>query len=451
MNITQENKDALSAVVKIEFEQDDYQPLYEKALKDYRKRVNLPGFRQGHVPMGIVKKRFGTSLLADEINNLISSSLQKHIEENKLRVLGNPMPSEDREDVANWENPDKFEFNFDLALAPEFEVGINDKTKFDYHRVEVSESMIDEQVDSLLRRHGKLSDVAESGDKDIIVGDFVELDENDEIKEGGILNPGHVTLEFLKDEATKASLIGLKPGDHLVVDPHKVSDGAEDLAKMLGISKEEAADVQTNYRFNVKEVKCMAPAEMNQELFDKLFGEGEVSSETELRDRIKKDMENMFEADSERLFQREMMKSIEKKLDVKLPDDLLKRWIKMSNEKPLGDEELEQQYPDYRRGLVWQLVQNALIKELEIKVSGDDVLDYTKSVVANNFKQYGMPAPPDEELTEYAKSALKNQEEVRKIYDQLYEKKMIQAVRETAKINEVSIDYDKFVEFAQQG
>lgn len=450
MNINQENKDALSAVVKIEFEKSDYQPLYEKALKDYRKRVNLPGFRQGHVPMGIVKKRFGTSLLADEINNLISSSLQKHIEDNKLRVLGNPMPSEDREDVANWENPDKFEFNFDLALAPDFEVKINDKTKFDFHRVKVSESMIDEQVDSLLRRHGKMSDVETAQDKDVIIGDFVELDENDQIKEAGILSSGHITLEFLKDEPTKKSLVGLKAGDHIVVDPYKVSDGEEDLAKMLNISPEEAAQVNTNYRFNVKEVKRMTPAEMNQELFDKLFGEGQISSEKELRDRIKQDMENMFAADSERLFQREMMKSIEKKLDVKLPDDLLKRWIKMSNEKPLSDSELEQQYPDYRRGLVWQLVQNALIKELDVKVSGDDVLDYTKSVVANNFKQYGMPAPPDEELTEYAKSALKNQEEVRKIYDQLYEKKMVQAVRDTAKINEVSLDYDKFVEFAQQ-
>jgi len=451
MNITQEKKDNLNAVLKIDFEKNDYQPLYEKALKDYRKRVNLPGFRQGHVPMGIIKKRFGKSLLADEINNLLTTTLRDYIEEHKLKVLGNPMPSEDREDSGDWDNPDAFEFYFDLALAPEFEVKLNEKSKFDFHRVEVSDSMIDEQLDSLLRRHGKLGDVDESGENDIILGDFVELDENDEITEGGIMNHGHITLEFIKDEATRKSLAGLKAGDHVVVDPRKVSTDLEDMSKMLGIPKEQCAAVNTNFRFNVKEVKRMYPAEMNQELFDKLFGEGEVTSETELRDRIKRDMENMFEADSERLFQREVMKSIEKQLNLQLPDEFLKRWIVMSNEKPITAEEIEHQYPDYRRGLVWQLIQSELIKELEVKVAGDDVLEYTKSIVANNFKQYGMPAPPDEELTEYAKNALKNQEEVRKIYDQLYEKKLIEAVRQTAKINEVSLPYEKFVEFAQQG
>lgn len=451
MNITQEKKDELNAVVKIDFEKEDYMPAYEKALKDYRKRVNLPGFRQGHVPMGIVKKRFGRSLLADEINQLLTERLREHIEKNDLNVLGNPIPSEDKEDTGNWDNPDRFEFFFDLAMAPEFEVKLSEKTKFDFPRVKVDDKMIDEQLNNLLRRHGKLGDVDEAGEKDILLGDFVELDENDEIKEGGILNQGHITIEFLKDEETKKKLMGLKVGDHVVVDPHKVSTDAEDLGKMLGIDNALAEAVNTNFRFNVKDVKRMHPAEMNQELFDKLFGEGEVSSEKELRERVQKEMERVHENDSEQIFHREVMKTFENQVDMKLPDEFLKRWIKMSNDKPISDEELEAQYPEYRRGLVWQLIQGKLIKQLEVKVEADDVLNHTKGIVASNFQQYGMPVPPDEELTEYAKNALKNEEEIRKIYDQLYNKKVMDAIRNTSKINEVSMPYEKFVEFAQQG
>lgn len=451
MNITQEKKDDLNAVVQIDIEKSDYQPGYEKALKDYRQRVNLPGFRQGHVPMGIIRKRFGKSLLADEINQLINKTMREYIDEQKLDVLGSPMPSEDRKDEGDWDQPDGFKFYYDLALAPQFEVKISDKSKFDFHRVEVSDQMVDEQIESLTRRHGALSDIEVSEENDLLLGAFVELDENDEIREGGLMNTSSISIEFVKDEDTKKKLTGLKAGDYVVVDPRKVSSGDEDLAKMLGIEKTQVGAIDTNFRFNVKEVKRMQNAALNQELFDKLYGEGNITSEAELRERIKADMDKMFEADSDQLFKREVMKQLESKADINLPDDLLKRWIKLSNEKPIDDEQLEKEYPEYARGLKWQLIQNQLIKELEVKVEADDVLDYTKSIVAKNFSQYGMPVPEDEELTEYAKNALKNQEEVRKIYEQLYDIRLMEKIRETAKINEVSLPYDKFVEFAQQG
>lgn len=451
MNITQEKKDQLNAVVKIDIQKSDYQPLYEKALKDYRKRVNLPGFRQGHVPMGIIKKRFGKSLLADEINQLVNNSIREYIEEQKLDLLGNPIPSAEKKDEGNWDEPENFEFYYDLAMAPQFEVNIDEKSKFDFHRVEVSDSMVDEQIESLTRRHGKLTDTETSEDSDLLLGTFVELDENDEIVEGGLMNTSSISLEFIKDEETRKKLTSLKPGDFVVVDPTKVSSDAEDMAKMLGVDASKVADINTNFRFNVKEVKRMERAPLDQTLFDKLFGEGEVTSEEEFRTRIKADMEKMFEADSDRLFKREVMKALEKNLNIDLPDEFLKRWIQLSNEKPLSDQELEEEYPNYARGLVWQLIQNQLIKELGVKVESDDVIEYTKSVVASNFKQYGMPVPGDEELTEYAKNALKNQDEVRKIYEQLYDVKLMEKIRETAQINEIALPYEEFVEFAQQG
>lgn len=451
MNITQEKKDELNALVKIDVSKSDYQPLYEKALKDYRRRVNLPGFRQGHVPMGIIKKRFGKSLLAEEINQLVNNSIRNYIDEHKLDVLGSPIPSTDHKDEGNWDQPEDFQFFFDMAIAPEFEVKITEKTKFDFHRVAVSDKMVDEQIDNLTRRHGKLSDAKVSEDNDLLLGTFVELDENDEIQEGGIMNTSSISIEFVKDEDTKKKLIGLKPGDVAVLDPTKISSGPADMAKMLGIEAAQAETITRNFRFNVKEVKRMERAALNQELFDKLFGKDEVTSEEDLRSRIKTDMEKMFNADSDQLFKREVMKSLEEKLNIQLPDEFLKRWIQLSNEKPLSDEELEKEYPNYARGLVWQLIQNQLIKEFELKVGADDVLEYTKDIVANNFRQYGMPVPEDEELSDYAKNALKNQDEVRKIYEQLYDVKLMEKIREISKINEIALPYDEFVEFAQKG
>lgn len=451
MNITQEKKDELNAVVKIDIEKSDYQPLYEKALKDYRRRVNLPGFRQGHVPMGIIKKRFGKSLLAEEINQLLNNSIRNYIDEQKLDVLGSPIPSDEHTDAGNWDEPGDFQFFYDLALAPSFEVKIDGKTKFDYHKVEVSDEMVDEQIENLTRRYGKLSDADVAEDGDLLLGTFVELDENDEIVEGGIMNTSSISLEFVKDEDSKKKLTGLKADDFAIIDPLKVSSGTDDLAKMLGIDNDRAAEITHDFRFNVKEVKRMQRAELNREFFDKLFKEGEVTSEEEFRARIKADMEKMFEADSDRLFKREVMKALQEKLKLDLPDEFLKRWIRISNEKPITDEELEKDYPEYARGLVWQLIQNQLIKEFELKVEADEVLEYTKSLVANNFRQYGMPVPEDEELSDYAKNALKNQDEVRRVYEQIYDNKLMNKIKETSKINEIALPYDQFVEFAQKG
>jgi trigger factor len=451
MNITQEKKDNLNAVVKVSLDKPDYEGLYQNALKDYRKKVNLPGFRVGHVPMGIIEKKYGKSLLADELNNLLNKTIRNYIEENKFDILGSPIPSANHEDAGNWDNPDGFEFYFDMAYAPQFEVGVSAKTKFDFVKVEVSNEMIDEQLDSMTRRYGKLSDAEVSEKNDMLTGDFVELDENDEIVEGGIFKSSSISIEYVKDEETQNKLIGLKAGDIVVIDPHKVSSGHDDLGKMLGITHHQVHHLKGNFRFNVKGIKRMEKAELNQTLFDRIAGEGKVTSVEELRARIKADMEEMFSADSEKLFKREVMKQLDKELNLQLPDEFLKRWIGLSNEKPITPEQLEIEYPGYARGLAWQLIENQLIKELGVKVEHQDVVDLTKSLLVKNFKQYGMPAPDDEELTESAKNVLKNQDELRKVYEMAYDTKLMDTLRQTAKINEVVMSYEKFAEFAQQG
>ncbi len=450
MQITQENVDAQNALLKIKIGTEDYASKFDQALKNYRKQVSMPGFREGKVPMGIVKKRYGKSLLADELNRLLNDSIQGYISENKLQVLGSPIPSDSHEEKGDWDNPSDFEFVYELGLAPELEVKINKKNKFDYNTIKVDDMLIDKQVAEIARRYGKLSDVEKAGKSDLLVGDFVELDENDEVKAGGIMNQSTISLDGMDKDVQKV-FTGAKVGDEKVVDPHKVSRDHDDLARMLGVSHEAVHHLAGNVKFIVREIKHMEPAEVNQEFFDKLFGEGNVKSEEEFRAKIKEDLENGFAQDSDQLFKRDITNKLIEQYNPSLPDAFLKKWIQMTNEKPITAEEVERDYEQYSKGLQWQLIFNSLLSSKAIEVKQEEVVEKTKTLLASQYAQYGMPAPEDKELTEGAMKVLSNQDEGRKVYDMIYDEKLVDFVRNNASVKDKEVSYDKFVELASQG
>lgn len=450
MNIKEEKISEQNALLKIELQKDDYSEQYNAALKDYRKKMNLPGFRAGKVPLGLVKQRFGKSLLADELNKMLNEKIQGYIAEKKLNVLGSPIPSEEHTEQGDWDNPSDFEFVYELGLAPELDVTITEKDNFNYYTIKVDDKMLDKQIDSIARRYGQMSEAKEAGENDMIIGDFVELDENDEIKEGGIMNQGTISLEFVDPDAAK-KFIGKKVGEDAVVDPHKVARDHDDLAKMLDISHEAVHGIDTNFKFIIREVKHLEPAELNQEFFDKVFGEGEVEGEKEFRQRMTEELQKGFVQDSDRLFKRDVTQALIEKYDPSLPDSFLKKWIRMSNEKPITAEEVERDYDSYRKGLQWQLIFNTLIEKKEITIENEEVIERTKSLMAQQYQQYGMPAPEDEELQATAMKVLSNQEESRKVFDMLYDEKLVDYIRKNATVKEKAVDYDKFVEMASKG
>ncbi len=449
MNITEEKIDEQNALLKIKVESQDYYPQYEDLLKSYRKQTTMPGFRPGKVPMGIVKKRYGKSALGEELNKVLNDSIQNYIKEKDLKVLGSPLPIEDQQENGDWDNPTDFNFTYELGLAPAMKVSISDKDKFDFYTIEIDDKMLSEQITNIARRYGKMSDVEKSGKDDMLIGDFVELDADGEVVPGGIMNNATVTIDKVDDE-TKNQLIGKSVGDDVVVDPHKVADGHDDLAKMLGISHIATHDITTDFKFIIREIKHLAPAEINQELFDKIFGEGEVSSEDEFKEKIKEDLQKNFMQDSDRLFKRDITKQLIAKYNPSLPDEFLKRWIKETNENPLTAEEVERDYDSYRNGLQWQLIFNELIEQKAIQIEQKDAIEKTKTLMAAQFAQYGLPAPEDEELTKTALKVLGNQDEARKVYDMLYDEKLVEYIRAQAKVNEKEVAYKKFVEMASQ-
>ncbi len=448
MNIVRKDIDALNAVLTVNVAPADYQGKVEEVLQKHRKTAKIPGFRDGKIPMGMIKKQYGTTVLSEELNKVVNESLQKFIAENKIEILGNPIPSEKNGFEGDFNKPGDFVFTYELGLVPEIKIALSSKNKFDYNKVKIDKKLIDKQVDDLRRRYGKLVSIDVVGEKEMILAQFVELNDDDSIKESGILHSSTISMEFIEDKKAIKELIGKKVGDKLVVDPAKVSKGGKDTAAMLGVSEEELANISDKFQMTITEIKGMELAEMNVELFDKLFGPGNVKDEKELIARVKADLEVMFVTDSDKLLTRSVYDSLIEKTKVDLPDAFMKRWIKLSNEKNISDEQIEAEYGGYSKGLKWQLIQGKIFKDNDIKLEQEEVMAYTKGLLIDNYAQYGMPAPDDKELTSSAMQVLQNQEEANRIYDMLGEQKLTKFFKETVKLNEKEISYDKFVELA---
>ena len=372
MNITKENIDELNAVIKAKVGPDDYKERVESALKQHQKKVNMPGFRPGKVPVGMVKKMYGKAIMVDEINRLLNDSLHNYIKENKLEVLGSPLPKDDLQ--FDWDNQTEFEFQYDLGLAPQFKVEVSSKNKFTRYSVRIDEPLVDKWVNDLCRRYGKWNSPETSGEMDYLFGDFVQLDTAGNIQDGGIFKKGTtIILEKIKDANAKKQLIGLKKDDAVTVDMKAIAKDTAEIATMLGVDATAAAGVSSPFRFTVSSIGHMAPADVNQELFDKVYGPGTITTAEEFRNKVRAEMENMFSADSDQKLKNDIRKSMMENIKISLPDEFLKRWLVAANEKPVTIEQVNAEYDTYAKSLRWELITNKLIKDNNIKVTGEEV------------------------------------------------------------------------------
>ena len=450
MNVIREDINAQTAILKVQVTPADYHSKVETTLDKYRKQAKIPGFRPGKVPMGMIRKQYGKAVLADELNKIVSDSIYSYVNEQKLDILGNPIPKEDIDVKGDFNAPSDFEFAYEVGLTPKIDIKLSAKDKFDYYKVKIDDKLLNKQIDDLARRYGKLVGSEAVGEKDLVLAQFVELGEDGSIKEGGIMHTSTISVEFLEDTKTKKELIGKKAGDKLVLDPSEVSRGPKDTAAMLGIKEEQLADISSSFQVTINEIRRMEPAELNQELYDKLFGEGAVTSEKELKERIIQDLERMFANDSDRILMNSIYKSLMENTRVELPSDFLKRWIKLSNEKPISMEEIEQQFEGYEKGMKWQLIQGHIFKANDLKMEQNEVLEFTKGLLINQYAQYGLPSPEEKELTDAANRVLSNKDEASRIYDMIAEVKLTTYFKSTVKLNEKAVSYEEFVELASK-
>lgn len=447
MNITQEKIDQLNAVIKIQLSEADYKKNVDKVLKDYQNKATVPGFRKGHVPMGMVKKMVGVNAMVDEINKVLSASLQQYINDEKLDVLGNPLPKLNEQEKIDWENQKDFEFRYDVGLAPKFELELSDKLKFDQYVIKVSKNDINKYVEDLSRRYGKMTNPEVSDADDMLFGKFEEL-ENGEFKAGGIVHSSVVIIKSVTDSSLQKKLTGLKAGDVVEFDPKKVSEHESDVAAALGVHVNELKGITNKFRYTVEKINKILPAEVNQELFDKVFGPNKITSEQEFRGKIEEQLSQGLIVDSDRKLKSDIQEELFKKLNLALPDAFLKRWIAATNEKPVTPEQIDQDYDQYSKELKWQLIENKIIKQFDIKVSNPEVVEYTKGLLKNQLASMGLPTDDDKDLTETANRVLHNQEEARNIYMMFYDLKMMEMFKTTFKLNKKEISYEDFAKIA---
>ena len=449
MNIEREETGTLTATLKVKLLPEDYSPGVEKALKEQRKNAVLPGFRPGQVPMTIIKKRVGRTLLVTEVERLIDENLKQFIQQNGIRVLGQPLPKRGDIDTNNWDQPGEFNFDYELGMAPSFEIDLNDKVGVDYPLVDVTDELVQREIDDMQRRFGKLEDATVSEAKDMLLGDMIELDVDGTIKAGGVMNRATISLEYLADDATRNTLVGKSAGDEVTVDPHKVSRDHDDLARMLGVDHERVHHIGNSFLFRIAEIKRMVQVPLDQDLFDRVYGKDAVSDEAGFRAKVKEGLENMFRRDSDRVYKRLVMRELMKHTGVELPDSFLKRWIKETSQKPITQEEVEEGYAGYSDGLRRQLLEDRVVEKYGLEAKGEELDAFARRYVSDQFMQYGMPAPEGEQLQQMAARILGDREQIGRIRNTIVEQKLMTHFKALLSPKEKKVSYDEFVNLAR--
>ena len=443
MNISLQNVDKVSAVLTVQIEKADYQAQVEKALKTLRKRVDMPGFRKGMVPMGLIKRQYGTSVLVEEVDKLLQEKVGEYIRDNKVNMLGTPLPKESN---ANFATDENFEFSFDIALAPEFELTLSKDDTIDYYDIDVTDDMVDQQVKMYTQRTAKYDKVEEYQDNDMLKGLLAELDENGNTKEGGVQVEGAVMMpSYMKNDEQKAIFSGAKVNTVLVFNPSVAFDNNEaELASLLKVKKEEVANYKGNFSFQIEEITRMIPGDLNQELFDQVLGEGKAHSEEEFRAQIKSVIAGQFAADSDYKFLIDVRTYAMNKIGkLEFADELMKR-IMLDNNKDKGEEFVAQNYDKSIEELTWHLIKEKLVAANNIKVEQADITEMAKEATRAQFAQYGMINVPDELLENYSKEMMKKRESVEALVNRAVETKLSAAVKEQVALNHKAVSAEEF-------
>lgn len=450
MKISFENPDKVNGLITLTVEEADYKENVEKTLKNYRKRANVPGFRPGMVPMGMIKRQFGTTAKVDEINKLLGEEIYKYVKDNNIQMLGEPLPS-DKQEPVDLETEAPYTFMFDIAVAPEMNAELNGDDTIDHYTITVDDDVVNRQIDMFASRAGSYDKVEEYQEHDMLKGDLRELDENGNTKEGGLTVEGAVLMpEYIKVDDQKKLFDGCKLGDIITFNPKKAYPESDiEVSSLLKIKKEEVADMNSDFSYQITEISRFVKAEVNQELFDQVFGKDAVKSEEEFRGKIAEGLKAQFAVDTDFKFIQDVRKYMENKVGaLTYPDALLKR-IMLNNNKDKGQEFVDKNYEQSVKELTWHLIKEQLVKANGIKIDDADIKETAKEAARAQFAQYGMTNIPEEYIDNYATDMLKKKEYVDSFVDRSIDRKLTEALKKVVKLNEKTATLDEFNKLMQ--
>lgn len=439
MQFNQSEIKDLMTVLTLTVEPADYQEAVQKELKQLRQKANIPGFRPGMVPAGLVKKMYGKGVMAEVINKTLSDALGKYIEEQHLNILGDPLPNEELTPKVDFDTQDTFTFAFDIALAPEFDASLNGHNKLTRYNIEVTDDMVNRQVESYAQRFGDYVEADDVQDGDVIKGLLTEQRENGMTKENAMLNP-----QYMVDKDQSALFKGAKKGDVITFNPQKAFQSEVEISSLLDITKQEAKELTSDFTFEIQGITRHQAAQIDGELFAKVYGENAIKDEADFRAHVKAEIEENMAEDSDYKFGLDAKAAVMKKMEgLTFPEDFLKRWLHATNEK-LTDEEIDKDFPQMIEELKWHLAKDQLLKKYNINVEKEDVEDYAKKVAKMQFMQYGLMHVDDAYLTNYAQQMLKDENQLRGIVERVAEQKIYAALKTVVKLEEKPISHDDF-------
>ncbi len=439
MNISHQNIDDINANIQVEIAPEDYIPQVDKAIKDQAKQAKLPGFRPGMVPTGHIKRMYGKAILFDEINKIINDKIAEYISEQKLEVLGQPLPKEeDKDGQYNWDFKDTFNFDYEIGLAPQFDIPFSNETEFTEYDIKADEETLAERIKNLRRSYGKMTNPEVSEEGDVL---YATLKQD---KEEGIEKTTSIRTDIIEDAKVKKSLVGLKKDDTVKVDVKKAFKVA-DLARILGVTEDEAENLDvTKFELTVKNINRLEESDLNQEFFDKLFPAGEVTTEEQFNEKVKEEVENLFKQNSAQKLRNDMYTFGMEKVDAKFPEEFLKKWLKATNPN-LEATEIEEGFEDFLNNLKWTIIENRIVTANNLEVKYDEVVDLAKERIYAQIKMYNInEEPTDEQLQQFAMQLLGDREQANRLFEEVKALKVFDQLKETVKIKSKKIDFDKF-------
>ncbi|NLV19042.1 MAG: trigger factor [Bacteroidetes bacterium] len=443
MNITRENIDDLNAVLNIQVEKTDYEDKVEKILRDYRKKANIKGFRPGMVPIGLIRKMYGTAAKIEEVNKTISESIQKYLSDEKLEILGDPLPKTNEEENIDFETQDEFKFSFELGLAPVVDLKINKKNKVNLYEISVDEKMINDHKENYTRRFGDFKNVDKVGEKDTVNGKIEALDIEGNPVAGEGIEDTSLAVDIIKDEEIKNTFIEKNTGDTVDFNIRKALPDDNEIAGLLRIDKEKIENISETYRMTIKEISRFYPAEIGQDLFDKIYGENTVKTEEEFNKKIEEEIAASLKGESNYKLMQDIRNMVIEKTDIPLPEDFLKKWLLKVNENTTS-EQIEKEFDSFKKDLKWQLIKNKVAKNNEIKITEEELTKEAENITRYQFQQYGIYYATDEQISNYARETLKRENDAKRIADNILDTKVIDALKEIINIQPKSVTAEEF-------
>lgn len=444
MKVSFDCSDKINGLLTVTIEEDDFKNDVEKELKNYRKRANVPGFRPGMVPMGLIRRQYGNAVKMDVVNNKLSEEVNKYIQDNKINMLGMPLGSEKQTPV-DLEKDAPYTFMFDIAVAPEFDIELSDKDAIDYYDITVDDKLVDQQVDGFASRFGAYQKAEEYKEGDVLKGDLRELDAEGNTKEGGVEVEGATVMpQYLKDDDQKKLFEGAKAGDIITFNPYKAYAGGAEVATLLKVEREKKDDYQGDFSYQITEVQHFEKHAVDQELFDQVFGKDEVKDEKSFREKIAEGVKQQLATDEDFRFLQDLRKYAEEKVgQLTYPDALLKRVLKENN-KDKDDEFINKNYEASLKDLTWSLIKNKLAEKAEVKVNDDDVKNVAREIARAQFAQYGMQNVGEEYVNNYAEELLKQRDTVNQFAERAVDEKLVAAIKPVVKLNHKEISLEDF-------